>query len=429
MPGLQSFGRAKPLRLAVVGCGGMGRRHLHGLARLEKAGINPFALTAVCDPRAEPAAAAAQLADELLGRRPAEYSDLSQMATEIAPDAIDVVTTPSTHHAVASQALQLGIHVMVEKPVAITINAANALEAVAAGSGCVLSVAENYRRDPLNRLLRAVIDSRVLGDPALMMDTSLSGGGNVLITPWRSTRAEGGLLLDVGVHHADMFTYFLGPVTEVTAWSGVLEPKRRFAGLNSNLARHYELSNRGVGGEFAADGVDAGFALLRFASGAGGQWSTALGVGGGPPIRMRRVYLEGGMIECPEDRSGRPPTVTLRSERREMIGNEILELVPDFALSGPAAHLFGGDRIGQLDMEFNEIDACITASEYWELGDCILSGSRPEVGVGEGRAAVAVVLGVIESGLAKRSVKIADLLEGRESAYQDRHLAESTGSG
>ena len=426
---LDRYRRAKPLKLALVGCGGMGRRHLHGLSQLERAGVNPFDLVAVCDPFAEAAHSAAQLAEELLGARPAVHAELEAMAAQEGPDAVDVVTTPATHHLVGAAALGLGLNVQIEKPVAITISAANFLERAAAESGRVLSVAENFRRDPINRLLRAVIDSQVLGAPAMMIDTTLSGGGAVVITPWRSTSAQGGLLMDVGVHNADMFEYFMGPVEEVTAWAGVLEPQRSFEGLNRNLARFYELSTRQAAGDYRADGIDSGFALLRFESGAAGQWSMALGVGGGDPVRMRRIYLEDGMIECPDDRSGNPPAIVRRGDRSEYRGDAVLDLVPEFELPEATAHLFGGNRFGRIELDFNQIDARITASEYWELGDCILNGKQPEVGVAEGRAALAVVLGAIESGLSSRSVRVADLLAGRVSAYQDRLLAEAPDSG
>ena len=407
----------------------MGRRHLHGLAQLQAAGINPFALVGVCDPFRDAAEAGAQLAEELLGERPTVYADLDSMVSREDPDAADIVTTPATHHLVGAAALELGLHVQVEKPLAITIAATEILEQAVERSGRVLSVAENFRRDPINRLLRAVIDSNELGQPAMMIDTSLSGGGAVVITPWRSTSAQGGLLMDVGVHNADMFQYLMGPVEEVTAWTGVLEPQRNFRGLNENLSRFYELSNRRAGGNYRADGVDSGFAFLRFASGAAGQWSMALGVGGGDPVRMRRIYLEDGMIECPDDRSGQPPLIVRRGDRSEFSGDSILELVPGFELPEVTSHLFGGNRFGRIELSFNEIDARITASEYWELGDCILNGKRPEVGIAEGRAALAVVLGAIESGMAARSVKVADLLDGRVSTYQDRLLPESAGSG
>lgn len=198
----------------------MGRRHLHGLAQLESAGLNPFDLVGVCDPFAEAANAAAHLAEELLDVQPRVYAELEDLAAAEEPDAVDIVTTPATHHLVGAAALGLGLHVQMEKPVAITISAANFLERAADESGRVLSVAENFRRDPINRLLRAIIDSQELGQPAMMIDTSLSGGGAVVITPWRSTSAQGGLLMDVGVHNADMFEYFMGPVEEITAWAG-----------------------------------------------------------------------------------------------------------------------------------------------------------------------------------------------------------------
>ncbi len=397
----------------------MGRRHLHGLAVLEQAGMNPFALAAVCDPFVEAGQAAADLAEEVLGNQPAVYANLAEMSAEIQLDAADIVTMPSTHHTVAAEALQLGINVQVEKPVALTIRAADLLERVADATGLVCSVAENFRRDPLNRLVRSVVDSGVLGRPLMMVDTTLSGGGTVLITPWRSTQAEGGLLMDVGVHNADMFGYFMGPLDSVTGWAGVLEPQRHWGGQVGNLARYYQLSNRGVAGTYDADGVDSGFALLRFNSGAGGHWSQALGVGGGDHFRYRRIYLEGGMIECPDDRSGQPANVTVRDGRSQLTGDEVLDLVPNFRLDVPTAALFGGDRLGHVDLGFDAIDRRIMASEYWELGNCIENDLLPEVTVAEGRGALATVLGVIESSLAGRTVTMAEILAGGPSIYQD----------
>ena len=406
------------LKLALVGCGGMGRRHLHGLAQLVDAGMCPFSLTAVCDPFPEAGAAAAELAAQLLGVRPQVYQEFAELAKTEAPDAVDVVTTPASHHTVAANALRAGINVQVEKPVALTIAAADFL-AAAAGSETVLSVAENYRRDPLNRLVRALVASGVLGAPQMMLDTTLSGGGAVVITPWRSTRAEGGLLLDVGVHHADILEYFMGPLESVAAWSRVLEPERDWQGLGGNLAEFYQLSNRTVHGSYRSDGIDSGFALLRFKSGAGGQWTMGLGVGGGERVRLRRIYLEGGMIECPEDRSGHPIRVTPRSGHGEISGEAVLDLVPDFELPDATARLFGSSRIGRIELGFNAIDARITASEYWELGDCILTGSQPEVGITQGRSALATVLAVIESGIVGTSVTIDQILTGSVSTYQD----------
>jgi ornithine cyclodeaminase/alanine dehydrogenase-like protein (mu-crystallin family) len=71
------------LTLALVGCGGMGLRHLHGLAELRRVGLSSFDLIAVCDTRPEAAARAADLAETLLGRRPAVCSTIDDSRRHI----------------------------------------------------------------------------------------------------------------------------------------------------------------------------------------------------------------------------------------------------------------------------------------------------------------------------------------------------------
>ena len=82
-----------------------------------------------------------------------------------------VCTTDSgSHHLVASELLDLGLHTLCEKPLALTIHGCGRVIAAAERSGKVLSVAENFRRDPMNRLVRALLDDAAiaqhLGDTA-----------------------------------------------------------------------------------------------------------------------------------------------------------------------------------------------------------------------------------------------------------------------
>ncbi|MXY12967.1 MAG: hypothetical protein F4Y46_02890, partial [Chloroflexi bacterium] len=97
--------------MALVGCGGMGRRHLHGLAQLESAGLNPFDLVGVCDPFAEAANAAAHLAEKLLDVQPRVYAGLEDLAAAEEPDAVAILTTPATPHLVGADAHDLGLDV------------------------------------------------------------------------------------------------------------------------------------------------------------------------------------------------------------------------------------------------------------------------------------------------------------------------------
>ena len=70
--------------------------------------------------------------------------------------AADVTVESGYHHGVAIACMEAGLHVMVEKPMGITIRACDLMVATAARTGKVLSVAENYRRDPIHRLARAL---------------------------------------------------------------------------------------------------------------------------------------------------------------------------------------------------------------------------------------------------------------------------------
>src|SRR5207237_9964047 len=86
--------RAMSLALGLVGCGGMGRRHVLGMARLKAVGRLSFDLAAVCDVLPESVRAAADVADKVLGRRPQVFSDFEALAQSGAVDAIIVTTTP-----------------------------------------------------------------------------------------------------------------------------------------------------------------------------------------------------------------------------------------------------------------------------------------------------------------------------------------------
>ncbi|MFB3041470.1 MAG: hypothetical protein ACE1ZS_06665, partial [Candidatus Poribacteria bacterium] len=67
------------IRLALVGCGGMGLRHLHGLIELKRCGFDTVDLVAVCDINADYAAHVADVSQNELGIKPQIYTDLAQL--------------------------------------------------------------------------------------------------------------------------------------------------------------------------------------------------------------------------------------------------------------------------------------------------------------------------------------------------------------
>ena len=97
--------------------------------------------------------------------------------------AVDVVVDPCFHEEVVCQALDLGLHVMVEKPMAITVKGCLAMMEAAERNGRLLSVAENFRRDPSARLVNHLLRQGRIGTPYMATFHHLSGGDRVFITP------------------------------------------------------------------------------------------------------------------------------------------------------------------------------------------------------------------------------------------------------
>ena len=163
------------LRLAIVGCGGMGHRHLMGLVELQQQGLLTLDLVAACDPVAENAESLARLAKAELGAEPVPVPDLASLAAH-GVQAIDITSPPALHHHLIAEAAAMGIHVMTEKPVGLTVaSSLEICETARSHPDIVISVAENYRRDPINRLARALLDAGAIGAPRLLQMNSVGG--------------------------------------------------------------------------------------------------------------------------------------------------------------------------------------------------------------------------------------------------------------
>jgi predicted dehydrogenase len=401
----------------LIGCGGMGRRHLRGLATLAATSQANVELVALCDINQDNAMFAADEAADLLGRRPRVYADLSAMLGEMGSDlrAASITTEVASHHTLAVECLGAGLHVLCEKPLALTVRAGRLIIDTARRTGRIVSVAENYRRDPINRLAQALIAEGAVGSARLMIETSIGGGDAIAITPWRHMKHAGTITLDVGVHYADILRLYLGEV------------RTMFGEVRLHERVRYNTTSAGPGGFYArwsADfpdrieptGEDALYAHLTFENGAIGQWICDC-AGHGQPLHMRQVFGSRGWLECPGDRNGRPNVLHLDGGR-DVSNSRILEFAPGYRLEPLAAELFGGERVWTYGLDFNETDARLLALEYHELGACVISGIRPEVTAEEGLADLALTYGPFESGLAGRPVALGEVADGHIDAYQ-----------
>ena len=406
--------------LAIVGCGGMGHRHLYGLAELHNAGLSPFELVGACDPVRANAESLADDAEERLGTRPQVVESMEELEA-LGVVAVDITTTPRFHHTVAEEAIARGWHAMIEKPVGLTVRASNRIQQAAERSDSIVSVAENYRRDPMNRLGKALLDAGVIGSPRLMIHNTMGGGSNMTITVWRHQKNQSGVLLDVGVHFSDILEFYLGPVRTVYAQSRLHEPIRynpaagQAGRSSSNPAGVYGKWQNQMPAQFEATAEDASYATLLFESGAVGQFIEDH-AGHGQGVWTRQIHGSAGSLELPSDRSGQ--LITLHKDGESICDESLLDLVPDFHLEPITAALFGGDRLWGYEFPFPVTDRKLLATEYGEFGLAIEDGGSIEVDAAQGARSVALTYAMLESNVAGRALTMDEVLSEKVDAYQ-----------
>ncbi len=409
----------QPIPLAIVGCGGMGHRHLYGLNELHEAGLNRFEIVGACDPVRDNAESLADYAEKFFGRRPTVVSKIEELVP-LGVKAVDITTTPRFHHSLALQALHYKMHMMIEKPAGLTVRACNLIRKAAAENNLVVSVAENYRRDPINRLGKALVDAGVIGTPRLMIHSTIGGGNRMLISVWRHMKDQSGVLLDVGVHFADIMEYYLGPIQTVYAQTRLHE-KYRYnpvaEGAKASAPNPiYEKFQRQMPAKFEVTAEDACYATMTFANGAVGQYIEDH-AGHGQGLWARQIHGSTGSLDLPGDRSGRP--ITLHRAGQEPISDgRLLDLVPDLRLDQATATLFGGDRLWRYDFPFEAIDRKLLAVEYADLAAAILGEAPAEVDITQGTRSVGMSYAILESGLAGRMVTMDEVLNEELDDYQ-----------
>ncbi len=182
------------VRVAVVGCGAVAKQfHIPLLA-----GHEHVELVAFVD---RDAARVEELGQQY---QVPVLADAGQLRSEHVDAAI--LATPPAHHAPGSIDLaRRGIHIFVEKPMALNARDANEMTRAADEAGVVLSVGLFRRLLPTTRLMRAVVESGLLGEP-LGFDVdegSVYGWEAATLGNMRKELAGGGVLIDVGSHAID----------------------------------------------------------------------------------------------------------------------------------------------------------------------------------------------------------------------------------
>ncbi len=194
--------RAAPLRVGVVGSGVIAETHVPYIRKVggEIVGLADVSLTRATD-----------FADRFNVQR--VYRSLGDLLRAEHPDVIHILTPPQTHAALAIEALERKVHVLVEKPMALEAPDAGAMVAAAERNGVLLTIDHNRLFDPPMLIARRLYTTGALGDLVAVESYQAGVAGD---RPWLCTLPGGGIS-DLIPHPLYLQLAFTGPVTSLQA--------------------------------------------------------------------------------------------------------------------------------------------------------------------------------------------------------------------
>lgn len=193
-------------RLAVVGAGLIGRRHITAIALCEHA-----ELAAIVDPAPEAASLAKQHGVPY-------YADLGQMLETVIPDGVIVATPNHLHVSNGLLCVQANCPVLVEKPISTSALQAQELVQAALDARVPLLVGHHRRYNPLIRQARHMIDNGLLGDIRAVQGTCwlFKPDDYYAQAPWRTKLGAGPVSVNL-VHDIDLLRHLVGDIVRVHA--------------------------------------------------------------------------------------------------------------------------------------------------------------------------------------------------------------------
>jgi predicted dehydrogenase/nucleoside-diphosphate-sugar epimerase len=193
----------KTLRVGVIGAGYVSKYHVRAIQSLKD-----ISLIGIYDSNFDRALHAAKHSGTTA------YRDLDEMASAH-PNVIHILTPPASHCSLTVRALEMGCHVLVEKPMATSTEECDRMIAAARKAGRVLSVSHSARMDPVVlealRLIREGACGDVLAVDFLRSSDYPPYAGGPIPAHYR----EGGYpFLDIGVHGLSLMETFLGTICD-----------------------------------------------------------------------------------------------------------------------------------------------------------------------------------------------------------------------
>ena len=146
------------------------------------------------------------------------HEDLSALLDDPAIELVHIATTPATHADLATRAIQSGKHVLIDKPIATSMDDADRLTALAEQHERHIAVNLMMRYGPLVEPIYTLILSGELGAPLRGGFTNHAGDSGLPLDHWFWDRAQsGGIFIEHGVHSFDLAQHYLGPGSAISA--------------------------------------------------------------------------------------------------------------------------------------------------------------------------------------------------------------------
>lgn len=344
---------------AIVGCGMIARFHVTALQ--EVPGARVVALVSRAEESARKLRESMNLTCDI-------STDLAEVLKRPDVDVV-IITTPSgAHMEPAVAAAQAGKHVVVEKPLEITLERCDHIIEACARNGVQLCTIFPSRFGDANQALKAAVNLGKFGRVTLGETTCkwwrpqsyYDEGG------WKGTLAldGGGALMNQAIHNVDLLLWLMGPVTHISGYTAMLAHER-------------------------IEVEDTAAACLRFASGALGVIQATTSIWPGLPKTIA-VHGDHGTAVIEQDDVLRwefNPETDADREMKAKIGQKSGQ-------SGGSSNPAAISHVGH-------------ARQLTDFVRAIETGSQPLVDGREGRRAVEVILGIYESAATGRTVQIA----------------------
>jgi predicted dehydrogenase len=404
------------IRIGIIGCGRILAAHLRGYRLLREAGVDDFQITALCSRQASDAEMYLQRGNRITQRAAvsalpgdplavgdeylsdfqpdvdvAVFTDYRKLIESGKVDAVNDYTIHSLHHLIAEHSFASQLHLMTQKPLAITVAAGQQMCERAEGADRIFGVFENARYAPGNRHLKWALEAGLLGRPQLLLMGNVGSwwvpNRIVANTPWRHDKMEGGgISLDLGVHHFNAVRFLAGEVTSIQGQVSIQEPKRyQFDADGKPLA------------EVDADADDTYLVTFRSEAGVDGNLFASWSGAGGSTIVG--------------------PGVVMHGSQGRAVG-------PQYFDSDLNCHELSALYEAGASPERKEADFPLGLSDSFALTQydwlsAIRQQRPPQTSGREGLRDLACAFSILESDLAGRRVSVNEVLAGDICNYQD----------